>query len=414
MTHWSIADQVETVQVFDKQLRITGFAISKSTIARLVNIYDQEALADPLSRQKRFYVPAGTPLAILDRQYSDKGGRIWQLAATEDGLLIFIAGRNKFKDKSIASYYDSSIIKEKNVGRQTSIIAVIQTAKMVGTKQYGDVGLSQSEIYAVADPEVSDSKISIIIDRSKLGDKWVQDEVVDITTSDVEIISSDVFEAPVAWVTPFTRYDLFQEAQQIFEKTVRQGASANELSTKFSDFMESRFIENKECESEIEFGADLSGELGVDVSGMLSPVTAKLALTGKIAGTKKYNRGEDFDITRVKRLTSVYEIKTDRTRENCSSEPKSIRTTISGNNGVTGEISSGEILNAGFKSDQNGFPVYTCREEFLRLRDILSNRHGLPKSIATFVIALKGEFPSNADANKCEQLQDRAVLPVSQ
>jgi hypothetical protein len=403
--------QEQRIDVLDKSLRVVGFGISKSAVARLVNILDRQALDDPPSQRKRFYLPAGTRLALLDMQYTDSGGRIWQLAATDDGLLIFVKGKHKYKSGGAADYYDKSIIEEKNVDRPNKLIAVVQNSKRVQTKNYGDVGLSQSEVYAVVDPEVGEEKISIVLDKSKLGELWKEDETIEISTEDVEVISSEAFAEPISWSVPFTRYDFFAEAQRLFEDAVRQSRRRDEtLGPRFSDFMSSRFVENKECDSEIEFSANIDGELGIDVSNILSPLTAKLGLTGRISGAKKYGEGEDFDIVRVKRSASVYEIKTDRTREDCSSEPKSIRTTVSRNADISGEITSGGILSAGFESGNNGFPVYTCREEFLRLRDILSNRYGLSKSIATFVIGLKGEFPAGSDVNNCRQLKPKQEM----
>jgi hypothetical protein len=401
---WPVYAQ-DVVTLFEAQYRLKGYAIAKSTSARIVNVFRDDALRDPKSDVKGVYVPAGTLVAILDYSYKDASGNTWQLASTEDGILMFIRERNKVGTAGGKQYYDQSFLKEKLAGTSYSIVAVAQAGFEVKTEKYGNIIVTTSEAYAVVDPDATDGTAWILLDKSKMGDKWISNEIVVAPKDRVALIAGDAFEKASDWIQPFTEYDAASEAKGILQKLVKdKNLDSEETQRKISDFISQRFLTTKSCESEISYDLTLAGELGIDLSSVLSPVTAKLALTGKLSGKVSHAKGEDFSIRRVQRKDVVYEIKTERTRENCSSAPKSIRTTVSGNNDVSGEITAGDLAAAGFPPDTNGFPIYRCRKEFRLLRAILANKYSLPQSIATFVIGTFGEFEGAADAVDCKPI----------
>ncbi|MFI0842394.1 hypothetical protein [Mesorhizobium sp. IMUNJ 23232] len=405
----------QPLQVQDKDVEIVDYAIAKSTIGRLFNIYSNDALKNPQIHEKKIYIPAGTPLALLNNSYEDSAGNTWHLAITYDGLLTYVIGENKTLAKPPAGFFRSAIFDEKTKGRSVKLIAVIQAKKDVKTEKYNQIGLTQSEVYAVADINSEDNKISLVLDKSKLGDLWRADEVVTTTTDDVAVLSRDVFLKSNEWAFPFLKYDPAKEAYNAIEDAFRKNnRDIDELKDKILGYLNSRFLDSKSCETQISFDFTFDVELGIDLNTILSPITAKLAMTGGVSGKTEYAKGEDFDMDRTTRSGVIYEIKTDRTRENCSSEPKSVRIYISGSDDVDGELTAGEIEAAGFSSGRNGFPLYTCRQEFFALRDILSNKYGLPRPIATFVIANKGEYRQTDNASKCEQSKVVASSTPSQ
>jgi len=391
-----------------EQLEIVSYAISKSTSARLVDIYSTRPLDNPQNFGKRVYIPAGMPLAIFGKSYNDRSGNTWHLATTYDGILVYIIGNNKYQSKSLAGFYGSEIFDEKTKDRPVKLIAVAQSKKEVQSKLYPSVTLTQSEVYAVDSTDPNENTVSIILDKSKMGADWKGDDIATVSAGDVEVLSRDAFLDSAEWSTPFLRYDVVAEAKNAVMEAFRAKTSGrtvdtNEVETKVSDFLSRRFIENKNCESDITVDLKLSGELGVDISSIISPITAKLSLTGGLSGEIVYKKGEEFEVDRVSRSGLVYEIKTDRTRGDCASQPQAVRIFISGSDNSVGELTAGEIEDAGFVSGRSGFPLYTCRQEFLALRDILSNKYKLPTPIATFVIAHKGEYRPTDNASKCSQ-----------
>lgn len=405
----------QSMTVQDRKLEIAGYAISKSTIARLFDIYSSDAFNNPQTREKKVYLPAGTPLAILNNSYEDSSGYIWYLAVTSDGLLVYVIGENKNLPKPPAGFFNSAIFDEKTKDRQVKLIAIIQAKKDVKTEKYAQIGLTQSEVYAISDFDKEENKISLILDKSKLGDLWRGDEIVTTTTDDIEVLSREVFLRSNEWAFPFLKYDPEKEAYDAIADVLHaKNRNIDEVKDKVISYLASQFLESKTCKDQITINTNLNAELGIDISSIISPITAKLAMSGSVTGKTEYKEGEDFEIDRATRSGVVYEIKTDRTRQDCSSEPKSVRIFISGSDDVDGELTAGEIEDAGFLPGRNGFPLYTCRQEFFRLRDILSNKYGLPRPIATFVIAQKGEYRQTDNASKCEQSKIAASPPPSQ
>jgi hypothetical protein len=248
-----------------------------------------------------------------------------------------------------------------------------------------------------------EERVSLVLDKSKMGDLWRGDEVVKTSIKDVEVLSRGVFLRSNEWAFPFLKYDPAAEAFAAIADAFEGNMEFAEKREKILAYLTSRFLDSKSCESQISFSADINAEISLDVSGFISPVTAKLGLTGDLSGKTEYAEGEEFEVDRAARSGIIYEIKTDRTRANCASEPSAVRIFVSGSDGLKGELTAGEIEAAGFNSGRSGFPLYTCRQEFVALREILTNKYGLPTPIATFVIAYMGEYRQTDNASKCAQ-----------
>ena len=391
----------EDLEIGGQKVSVTGFGISKSTSGRLVNVLADDPLAQAQKTIKGVYIPAGTRLAFLDRSYRDTQGRMWNLVSTEDGILAYVrAGMN-----GRGSQYWTQDQIGKFFAAGADQIAVVQAPQTIKTDKYGAISLTASEIYRV-DPEApqDNGQVPLVLDRSKLGDAWSANQTIFVPEQVVALISPETFRNAGDLEQPFTEYDPAREVLSAVDTALQTKTlpDAAAVRRRVQDFLTSRFITSKSCESEISFSLDTEAEAALGLSGLLSPVEAKLKLTGSIAGATRYTKGEEFDIVRVRQADNpyIYEIKTSSNRPDCASAPKS-RITVAGTDGVRGEINEANLEEAGFGDKTQGSPVYTCRAEFFALRDILANKAFLPQTISTFVVANLAEFRGASDPSTC-------------
>ena len=403
----SCGARADDIAIGSDRVAVNGFGISKSTSGRLVNVLIPKPLAKPREIDKGVYIPAGTRIALLDRSFKDKDGEPWNLVSTEDGIVAFIKGQAPQK----APYYWTKAQIDQFFTGNTSQIAIVQAPQLIHTKTYGDVTLTASEIYRL-DPDASapEDKVAIILDRSKLGDLWTANETVAVPDEVLAVIGKDAFEDVSDLEQPFILYDPVNDIMESVEATLN-GSNIPDSRTvrqQVLAFLSNRFVTSKTCDSVIKFKLETSVDAAVGLSGLLSPVEAKLKLSGNVEGSTEYGKGEEFKIVRVKRPgdENIYEIKTSSNREACSLAPTS-RILVAGTDGVDGEINEGNLAQAGFGENTKGSPVYTCRWEFFRLRDILSNKASLPHPISTFVVANLAEFSGASDPSTCSPAKER-------
>lgn len=402
---WSVGAHGETLAIHGMEIPYKENVISKSTSARIVDVFNSRSIKFAKEFVKGVYLPAGTRLVLLDSSYR-KDGATWHLAVTEDGLLVHIKRGN---------YFPESILTEKTSNRDSSLMAVIREKMLIRTENYGSYSLSPSETYAVSDPDGPEGTIEIILDQALFGTKWTIDEKVRIPSDKAKVLSVDAFDDVRDWKEPFRKYDALGEAWKIVEEMVAERTTDKEKWKAFlSNLVNVNFIEKKECGTTLKFGGAANAELGVDVSPYFSPITAKLSLTGNVSSETTYAATDDFDIRRAARSDYVYELRVDRTRTNCSSAPTAIRTTISGSDGVKGEITGGDLASAEFQPGNVGFVLYTCSDEYFRLINLLTNRYRLPMPLATFVVAHFGEFRGAATANVCKATVAQPDTPPTQ
>ena len=375
----NLAHAADQLTVFGRTLPVTEYAISKSTSGRLLNIFNSDPLSDAKSSIKGVYVPAGTRLAILDFSYDDIQGRQWNLASSDQGLLLFIKN---------TQYFSTDIIDKKLKNSGDHAVAFVQSKLTIPTTQYKDVTLTPSEMYIAE--EAADETVNLRIDQAKMGKQWIADETVTVPESAVALLSDKAFAKKEEILSPFLPYDAIKEVKSLFEKSLEE-KSPPDISTlrkKGNDFIESQFLTNKMCESEIKY--DLTGfaELGLDMSAWISPVTAQLKLTGNISASVSYPQNTEFQVRRVTRNEKVYEIKTDVVRPDCGSPPSAVKTVVSFD-GSRGELTGADS------------PIYSCRDEYFGLRDILANKYSLPAEISAFVVANVSEFRGASDPTLC-------------
>jgi hypothetical protein len=388
----------------EEKIPIIGYAITKSTSGRLVNVLSNNPLADAKQTVKGVYIPAGTRVAILDRSYSDRQRRPWNLVVTEDGILAFVRGKGKHGE---AHYWT-----EDQIGQffrdGASAIAIIQTPLDIESKEYGKLKLTVSEIYKV-DSSVRSGvfdEVPVVLERAKVGEKWTKDEAISVSEGAVVLVYPDTFTDKADIARPFRRYDPGKEILGAVEATIEQKSvpDAENVRKAVRAFLASRFLTSKNCESEIALSIDAGVALAVDLSSLLSPVEAKLKISGDLKGATKYEKGEEFVIQRVFQpdRDTIYEIKRNMIRPNCAASPSGSRITVAGTDGAEGEINAANLKDAGFE-DAPVSAVYTCRSEFFALRDILANKYFLPQDISTFVVANFSEFKGAKDPSSCEK-----------
>ncbi|NKK77695.1 hypothetical protein [Rhizobium leguminosarum] len=392
------------IQIGKQKVTIQGYAISKSTSGRLVNVLVDDPLADAQKTVKGVYIPAGTRLAVTDQSFKDRQNRSWSLVSTEDGILAYVRSSSPGKG---AHFWSQDQI-EQYLKDDTDSIAIIQTPVTIKSSLYGPVVLTTSEIYRIdAGATPLGDQVALVLDGSKMGDKWTANETVNVSEKAVTVATKETFKNVTDLENPFARYDPAAEVMFALDDVIKKKAlpDAATVRKKVEEVVTNRFITSKSCNSEIVFKLDTEVEASLDFSSILSPVSAKLKLTAGVSGTTKYPIGEEFDIIRVRQLGSsnIFEIKTATDREGCGSAPTGQRIVVAGKDSTRGEINETTLEDAGFPKGNKGAPLYTCRAEFFALRDILSNKYFLPQPISTFVVANLSEFRGANDPSSCEK-----------
>lgn len=340
------AEQV--IEFGDKTYQVTGVVAAKSSSARLARLDEDLDIL-----KKHIYLPAGTLLFLLDHFEHDP--RRYQLAVSENGMPLYVLpNSNYFSANRFSSL-------------QGEFAAVPRANIEIDTDTYGRITLTPSEVYSM---EFRDHPlIAITIGREKMRSRYTEDEVVEVSEDRFAYVPLPIDDG--AQPPKLTQiYDFKSVLDEILS-----GLSDEPEDTiqRFKDYASGRFISRKNCEDEINYGFGIDAEAAVEFDTWLSPVEAKLALSGTYKATRTYAVGTEFTIERYVINGRVYEMKDESVAENCVDLEENRRIRIATDR-VAGQLNSEDASDLGLRTDPKGRIIYTCRDEYLKIEKTLHDQ----------------------------------------
>lgn len=367
----------------EKPFEITGVAITKSGSMQLA---DLSANSYDLLDQST-YIPAGTPLLLLDQQKKDRKGRRLSLAVTSTGLLVYVRvdGTHYFPIEDI----------ERRMGENRAV-AIAQSKFEVATRNYGVITITPTETYAFKHAPGND--IEIRVGKEKMGDLWTKDEDVKVNVDAFAIVDADQLRSD-SIAEPFQVYDAIRDLKSILETAA---SLSNEERGRFVRVLQNgRLIHDKACNDEIEIKAEADAGVAFDTDSLFSPLKAKLGLSGKYSQTTKFPAGTEFTVRRYTRGGEVVEFKQEQIYKdgNCRNPLERQRLTIVQPNGKSAEIDSANP--AGLQLTSTLLPQYSCRDEYMKLLEYYVLQENLSYDAAVLAIAYFGRYKNPQNASAC-------------
>lgn len=366
-----------------KPFKITGVAIAKSSSVQLAdistNVYD---LLDQST-----YLPAGTPLLLLEQQKKDRKGRGLSLAVTSTGLLVYV--------RVDGTHYIPIEGIERRMGDNRAV-AIAQSKFEVSTQHYGVITITPTETYAFKYAPGND--IEIRVGKEKMGDLWTEDEDIKVNVDAFAIVDADQLRSE-SIADPFQVYDAITDLKSILETAA---SLSNEERSKFVRVLQNgRLIRDKACNDEIEIKAEADAGVAFDTDSLFSPLKAKLGLSGKYSQTTKFPAGTEFTVRRYTRGSEVVEFKQEQIYKdgNCRNPLERQRLTIAQPNDKSAEIDSANP--AGLQLTSTLLPQYSCRDEYMKLLDYYVLQESLSYDTAVLAIAYFGRYKNPQNASAC-------------
>ena len=378
------ASAEETVRILDESYPVLGVRISKSSSARLANIRDPDAKM----MERSIYLLAGTRLLVAREFKTGEKKRQWALAITEDGLLVYVRTDG-------THYFERDFVERIDA----EYFAVAQTQFPVDSQIYGSVWITPSEVFEFLFGE--GETIEIVIDKRKMGDAFIGADSVTVDIGHFSIIRRDDL-IPDQLSEHFRIYDLQSELRDVLD-----GVSDLNLSDKdreaIGELVSRKFVTSKSCEETIDFRVGLSAEATLALGSLLSPLDAKLGLTGAYSSNTVFPAGVEFEIQRYQKGTNIVEIRHETIREKCTDLGVLQRVIAAELAGLRGEINTLSAEKRNFAVTESGYPIYTCRAQYLDLLAMLTKDDGeLSREAATLMIAQFARYKGAGDASACE------------
>ncbi|MGI9512609.1 MAG: hypothetical protein ACR2OL_06890 [Anderseniella sp.] len=366
----------DIVKFGQKEYKVIGIAVSKSSSARLARFDDK----DPEILKKYIYLPAGTILFLLDRFERDP--RKYQLAVSEHGMPLYVLPRLNYFPKS------------RFTNMKGEYVAIPREKIPLKTKKYSAITLTPSEVYSMEfrDPP----NIAITIDQAKMSDKYKGDEVIEVEEDKFAYVS-----LPVAvgrqLPTPTQIYDFNSALEDILK-----GVADKDLDKlkQFKDYISGRFVTRKECQDEINYGLNLDAGLAAEFDTWLSPIEAKLALSGTFKATRKHSVGTEFTIERFAIGDRIYEIKDEGVASNCVNLEENRRIRIAAGR-IIAQLNTQDATDLKLKTDPKGRIIYTCRDEYLKVEKTLRDQE-LREGPARLLMSRFTIYEDVRNAAKCK------------
>lgn len=345
----SVAQAQDIIKFGDTEYQITDIAVTKSSSARLARFEEN----NPEILRKYIYLPAGTLLYLLD--HFERDPRRYQLAVSEYGMPLYLLKG--------ANYFPAT----RFTGMEGEYAAIPRDKIVVESEVYGNVTLTPSEVYSM---EFLDyPRIAITIGRAKMGQLYTQDDVVTVAEDHFAYVTLPI-EDGAQPPTPTQIYDFNSALDDILE-----GISSEDVSKlqRFRNYASGRFVSRKECEDEINYGIGVEAELAAEFDTWLSPVEAKLGLTGNYQATRKYPVGTEFTVERYTIDGRIYELKDESVAENCVSLEENRRIRMAAGR-VTAQLNTRDASDLDLRTDPKGRIIYTCRDEYLKIEKTLADQ----------------------------------------
>lgn len=329
--------------------KISGIAVTKSSSARLARFDDD----NPEILSKHIYLPAGTVLFLLD--HFERDPRTYQLAVSEHGMPLYVLnGPNYFPATRF-------------VGMKGEYAAIPRTKFVIDTKIYGAVTLTPSEVYAMTFLDYPN--IAITLGKAKMEHLYKKDEIVTVPEDSFAYVTLPIEEAAQP-PTPTQIYDFNSALEDILDGVAEQ--DVNKIQ-RFKEYASGRFITRKECEDVINYGLGVEADLVAEFDTWLSPVDAKLQLTGNFQVTRTHEAGTEFIVERYTIGDRIYEIKDERVAADCVNLDDNRRIRIAAGS-VLAQLNSMDASDLKLRTDPKGRIIYTCRDEYLKIEKTLSDQ----------------------------------------
>ena len=380
----------ETYRIGEKEYPVIGIRLSKSGLTRLAHIESRQ-----LNMLRRnFYLQAGRRIVLIEKTVRDLNGRKWGLAFVEEGIPIYVViDRNDH-------YFPNSRINQ----LQYEIFAV--TNDEFSVTAFGKTVLvGPSEIFRA---EFGDNlKIDIFIPSERFGVDGKQDTKFTLDDSQVFVHDkSTVFQdASHILNSEFRITDLSEDLKQILA-TIAEAGDSEEIKNAVLNTFNRKFINQKSCLEVIEIGGDASVAAGLDsgtIARYLSPIDAKLGLSGRISTTTTFPEGLEFRTLRFRDkvfASGIVEIKREIIRTSCSASEASQKIIAVDTHGTTAELNSSILENIKITKSFDNLPRYRCRDEALRIINTLTDQN-LSLRVAYLVLAHFTRYKGDGRMTRC-------------
>lgn len=363
----------------EHEYEIEGVRIAKSSSVRLSALPD--ASPDMLGRS--IYLRPGTYILLLRHYRRDsETRRKYQLAVTHNGLLVYVLASQYYHPDRFRGYADG-------------LVAIPVTNHEVSSEIYGPITFTPSETYRF---EFQESPyLEIIVDDNKIKENYTTEDRIRVDEKYFAIVAVEEL-SDLDRFSVVRRYDVLSELADVIESVSDMDSNAKE---KLLSFAKRKFIRTKGCDDKIVLAAGIQGELGLDISNWLSPIDAKLALTGGVDFSTTYDRGVSFTVERYQLAGQVYEIKEEAVAPDCIVLEDKQRIRIAGTHGEKAHLDSQDHVPLDLGVTAKGRLAYSCREEYRRLFDSLVKEQDLSEAAARLLIARFTVFKYASDARRC-------------
>lgn len=372
----------EPVNILGKSYPVLGVRISKSSSVRLAKIRDPRAWI----LEQSVYLLAGTRLLVTKRFERDRKQRQWALAITEDGLLVYV--------RTDGSHY---IKPDPYIEEGLQYIAVSQKKFRLTSNQYGEIWITPSEIYKFKF-DLGDT-ISIVLDRSKMGEEFRGEGIISVDIKYFSIIDLSKLKVDrlYDYFQPFNLQDALYDA---FERASDFDISEDDKRA-FRDLIKRRYITSKSCEEEISLEVNLSAEAAIKIDSFFSAFEAGVGVKAGVTTKTTYEKGTELEIQRYRKGEDYYELRHEEIRVKCTDLALVQRVRATESSGGKGEINTVWARELGLQVTSAGLPIYTCRDQYLDLLEVLTIDWTLSREAAVLLIAQFGRYKGSADASEC-------------
>lgn len=371
----------------DKVFEVVGVRIAKSGSMQLADLSNGGYKA----LRQSTYIPAGTPLLLLNHEEKDAERRSRTLAITSTGLLIYARtdGTHFFSPEEATRWV-----------QQNGEIAIAQSKFEVPTLHYGVITVTPTEVYAFRSPP--GEEIEIRVGKDKMGDLYSEDEYVKVSPDNFEIIGADQL-ASNAIPDPFQIYDAIADLQKILENAVSLNLTKEDQEKIIRTLQNGRLVDQKSCNDNVDISMEANAGIEFDTDSMFSPLKAKLGISGKYASSTKFPEGTEFSLTRYARGEDVVEFKQEQIygKEGCRDPLERQRLIVGEAGDKNAEIDSAIVKQLGLPLTSNFLPEYRCRDEYMKLIDFLTRQEELSYDTAVLAIARFARYQMPKNAASC-------------
>lgn len=385
--------RAKNIVIMSDTYEVIGVRITKSASLRLANLHGNLSMSG-----RSTYVPAGSLLLITKKAVKDRTGRVRNLALTDMGILVYVTTRNYGHNPQ---YWkpDNLWLKDKQK------IAIAQTNIPVQIEDGPPITITPSERF---DFEYGDSdNLEIKLTKERIGQGYNSDASVSIDERYFSVVTADELQVD-NFPGYFEPYNIVTELVQMLDGLRQNGFDEN-TKARVQELLSTRFINQKSCRQEITIPVNLDAEAGVGARALIADIYGKLKLSAAYQRETKYPRGLSFHIQRFKKENGngskymVVEIQQETIQsEDCDLEQKQ-RVVAGVSTGEEGEINTQDVREYHkLRVTADGLPIYTCRDQYLKLQNDLTVHDNLPLSVSALLLSQFAIFEDAKNPAVCK------------